>query len=600
MKLSDYVVKFLVDHHIHHAFVLTGSAVAHVVDSFRNFPQIKYVCVLHEQAGAMAADAYSRLTQNLGVMIVTSGPGATNAITGMCCAWFDSTPMLVISGQVNTFESRGNRKVRQVGFQETEIVDIVNTVTKYAVRVDDPRQIRYHLEKAIYLAKTGRPGPVLIDLPMDVQRAEINPTQLKSFTPPLQPPYRDSGAKLDRKINQALDLINHSHRPVLLVGGGIRLSGAVPWVEKLAGKLQFPIVCSWSGVDVMPHDHPLFVGQMGVYGSRGANFAVQNADLLLSLGSRLDTRISGGRPETYSRSAQKIIVDIDRHEIYKRRGLNPDIGVNTDVTEFVKLLLTHLGSTTPPDISSWRLQTQSWKRQYPNVLLAWRRRRSRVDPYVFVETLSQELDSSAVVIADCGANLTWVMQAFQVKKGQRLFSAFGNSPMGYAFPAAIGASIALSQQPIICLTGDGGLQINIQELQTVIAYKLPLKIFILNNHSYGIIKQFQDMYFGGRHEASDPAHGVTVPDFIKIGRAYGLTAVSITHHRHLRRQIRRVLRAREPILCDVVIPDDAKLIPKLEFGKPIEDLSPLLPRKEFLQNMLISPLEASKLKTEDV
>ncbi len=600
MKLSDYVIRFLAAHRIKHSFVLTGGAIAHLVDSFHKVKSIDYICVLHEQAGAMAAESYSRLTQNLGVMMATSGPGATNLITGICCAWFDSIPALYITGQVNTFESKGTHRVRQVGFQETEIVDIVRTITKYAARVDDPAQIRYQLEKAVYLAKSGRPGPVLLDIPMDVQRAQINPRQLKSFTPPTTKPYRHTGKKLSRKIHRALQLISLSHRPVLLVGGGIRLTDTVAPIRELAAQLKFPVVCTWSGFDVFPFDHPLFIGQMGVYGNRAANFTVQNADLLLSLGSRLDTRITGGKPQTYARAARKIIIDIDYHEIYKRRGLNPDIAINTDLKEFLPEFSRQLKSAHLPKVDSWLTTARHWKQQYPAVLPQWRQRKTKVDPYVFIDALSDKLPNGATIITDCGANLTWTIQAFKLKSNQRLFSTFGNSPMGYAFPASIGASIALGKKPVICITGDGGLQINIQELQTVVAYKLPLKIFILNNHSYGIIKQFQDMYFGSRYEASDPAHGVTVPDFIKVGQAYGLKTVSIRHHRELHSKIRQVLNSKTAVLCDVVIPDDAQLIPKLEFGKPIEDLSPLLPRKEFLNHLLIPPYQELKTTAEGV
>ena len=421
---------------------------------------------------------------------------------------------------------------------------------------------------------------------MDVQRAIINPRQLKSFTSPITQPYRHTGQKLSAKISQALQLLSRSHRPVLLVGGGVRLANAVAATHQLAQKLQIPIICTWSGFDVFPFDHPLFIGQMGVYGNRGANFTVQNADLLLSLGSRLDTRITGGKPQTYARIAQKIIVDIDYHEIYKHRGLEPDIAINTDLREFLIEFSRQFKPSHLPDTNLWLTQTRQWKKQYPGVLPQWRKRKTKVDPYVFIDALSDELTGGETIIADCGANLTWTMQAFRIKNHQRLFSTFGNSPMGYALPASIGASIALNKRPVICITGDGGLQINIQELQTIMAYKLPIKIFILNNHSYGIIKQFQDMYFDSRHEASDPAHGVTVPDFIKVGQAYGLNTISIRNHQELHPKLRQILNSKTAVLCDVIIPDNATLIPKLEFGKPIEDLSPLLPRQEFLSHML--------------
>lgn len=591
MKLSDYIIDFLYQHGVKHVFLITGGAAGHLTDSLHTHPKIKYVCVQHEQAGAMMAEAYSRMTENLGVMLGTSGPGATNMITGICCAYFDSIPTLYITGQVNITEQKGDTAVRQIGFQETDIVAMVKSVTKFAEMVQKPEDIRYFLEKAVHIAQSGRPGPVLLDIPLDIQRAEINPDTLKKYNPEENKTATDSSDILDEKIKKTLALLKNAKRPVLLVGGGIRLARAADEARKTAELLGIPIVTTWSGFDIIPHNHPLFVGQMGVYGARGANFTVQNADVLLSVGSRLDTRITGGKPSTYARDAKKIVVDIDSAELEKQRGLTPDVPILADAKVFLERFNAALASSEKPKVPEWIARTQEWKTKYPTVLPEYYNQKNSVNAYAFIKTLAEELENDAIVVTDCGGNLTWTMQAFEVKDGQRVFSAMGNSPMGYSFPAAIGASIALNKKPIICIIGDGGMQMNIQELQTLTHQQTPIKIFVMNNHSYGIIIQFQDMYFEGRHAASRPESGYTVPDFLKIASAYGIASERIANHDEMREKIKSVLAAHHSVLCDVVLETEQRLTPKLEFGKPIEDLSPLLDRNEFRENMIIKPLE---------
>lgn len=591
MKLSDYIAEFLVKSNIKHIFLITGGAAIHIVDSVAQRKDIKYICMHHEQAAAMAAEAYSRITKNIGVAVATSGPGTTNLITGVACAYFDSIPVLYLTGQVNTFESKQGRKARQVGFQETDIVDVVKTLTKDAVKVDNPQKIRYFLEKSLYIARSGRPGPVLIDVPMNIQRAIISPEKLESFDPKEIKIEEDNKKLIKQKIEESIKIIRNAKKPVVIVGGGVRYADEAENFGKLIEILNFPVVSTWSGIDVVSHDHSLYMGQIGVYGNRGANFIVQNSDCIISFGTRLDTRITGGKPETFARGAKKIVIDIDKAEIYKNLGLNPDIGIHANVKDVLPIFLNLLKKEKLQNINEWKEKTLLWKKNYPCVLPQWHKRKKLVDPYVFIETLSKMLDNNAITVTDCGANLTWTIQAFHIKKGQRLFSAMGNSPMGYSLPASIGASFALGKKPIICIIGDGGLQINIQEFETLIYHKLPIKVFILNNHSYGIIKQFQDAYFNSRYFATTKKTGYGVPDFIKIAKAYGLATESIKSHKELESKIKKILKHKGPIICDVIIPENAKIIPKLEFGKPIEDLSPLLPREEFFKNMIIKPLE---------
>lgn len=604
MKVSDYIVDFVVSLRTKHVFLVTGGAIAHVVHSVGKRKEergdIEYVCVQHEQAGAMAAEAYSRLHEGIGVMLATSGPGATNLITGLCGSWFDSVPTFFITGQVSTSESgdAAESKPRQVGFQETDIVSMVKETTKFAVRVTDSADIRYCLEKAYYLAKEGRPGPVLVDVPVNIQVAEIDPLALRGFDPHAENfsiATRDSREAVHQKIGTAIELLNAAERPVILLGGGVRLAKAEERALRLIEALGYPVVVSWSGFDLLPHDHPQFVGHIGVYGHRGANFAVQNSDVLLTLGSRLDTRQTGGRVNLFAREAKKIMVEIDQAEITKGRGLKIDLGICADAGEFIDMFLERIPEVKRKNISSWTARARGWREKYEIVPSpSSQEEQSGLDAYWFSKALSRLLPGGATVVVDEGGNLVWTMQSFKVKKGQRIFSTFGNSPMGYALPAALGASFALGKQPVICIDGDGGFQLNIQELQTIAHYRLPIKIFILNNRSMGIIKQFQDLYFKSKYYATNAENGYSAPDFVAIAKAYGIEAFSIAKAEEVESGIQRAISSPGPLLCDVLINERQQLNPKLEFGRPLEDMSPLLSDEEFSENLIVKPIPRDK------
>lgn len=602
-RVNDYLLDFLVKQGIKQVFVITGGAIAFAMDGFHGRKDIKYVPVNHEQGAAMMGEAYSRLGPGLSACMVTSGPGATNLITGMCCAWFDSIPALYISGQVNTYEQRGampgTAKSRQIGFQETDIVSMVKPVTKYSAMIKRVEDVRYELEKAVYIAKSGRPGPVLLDLPMDLQRLPL-PKIMRSFTPPKTLPYRDTGSKLQQKVSKTWEILQQSERPVLISGGGVRLSKAVKEIHQLAKLTGFPVTTSWSGFDTFPWEHPQLIGAHGVYGSRAANFAIQNADAILSVGSRLDTRQTGGKPETFARKANLVMVDIDSGELSKRRGLTPKLEIECDAGEFLREMIRQYPKYKDrlPKVADWLKKAREWKAKYPMVKPEYFKQKKYVNPYVFGEILSEELDKSAVVIPDDGGHLTWIMQSFKLKQGQRLFSAFGNSPMGYAFPAAIGASVAMGKKEIICIDGDGSFQFNVQELQTLATQKLPVKIFVLDNRGYGIIKQFQELYLDDHFEGVDETTGVTNPDFLQLAKVYGLPGKLVKTNVELRKTIRWALKQKGPCLVQVMLDPNQKIVPKLTFGKPIEDLSPLLPRKEFLENMLVPTVDADQTLTE--
>ena len=589
MNLSDYTLKFLEKKKVKKVFLITGGAIAFMIDAFSRNKKIKYISAAHEQSAAMMADAYSRLGPNFSCTMVTSGPGATNLITGIACSYFDSIPSLHICGQVNTYEQQDGHKstknVRQVGFQETDIVNIAKPITKYAYKIKDASEIRYVLEKAYHLATTGRPGPVLIDIPMDLQRVKIDPKKLKSFKPSINKKiikYRNIVAKIE-------NLLRKSKKPVIILGGGIKYGKAELDLINFLKIFNIPIVTTWSGVDLIDHNNKNYIGNIGVYGSRAANFTVQNSDLILCLGSRLDTRVTGGVPKSFARNAKKIVVDIDKYELEKKRGLKIDLKVELDIKIFFQEYEKYKKINIIKE--EWLLRCYNWKIQYPIILKKFYDEKKYINPYVFIDKLSKTLNKKDIIIADDGGHLTWTIQSFKVKFGQKLFSAFGNSPMGYALPASIGASIVKNKSRIICIDGDGSIQINLQELHTVDKLQLPVKIFILNNSGFGIIKQFQDLYMGKRYEAS--GKGVSNPSFKKISNAYNINYNLLKKHSDLKK-LSKIISSKKPEIIEINLRNDQKIIPKLQFGNPIEDLSPLLPRSEFYKNMDVSLIKRNK------
>ncbi|MCB0407400.1 MAG: thiamine pyrophosphate-binding protein [Bdellovibrionales bacterium] len=592
MKGSDFIAKFVTEQGSTHSFVLTGGACAHMIDSLARQTGHQVVCVEHEQAGAMAADGFSRNGDGkLGVAIATSGPGATNLITGIACAWFDSVPVVYITGQVNTFEQKGSFKIRQMGFQETEIVEMVSSITKFAKKVDRPEDLKKTLQEAYFLARSGRPGPVLIDVPFNVQTADIDFEITEDF---IQPDLKSHKTQLDFSW---LDKLKKASRPTLVLGYGVQAAGASSFVDELLKELKIPTVVSWSGLDLVPADHPHYVGQIGVYGARAANFAVQNSDFLLSIGSRLDSRQTGGKYQSFAREAFRVIVDIDEAELNKKR-VEPHVPVVSDAKDFIQALTKELKSQSEErrDHKSWIQMTQQWKKELP-IYDSSRLEKSVVNPYRFFDQLSDKLEDDAFIIADTGATLTWLIQGLKVKKGQRVISAFGNSPMGYALPAAIGAWFA-KKRPVYCVIGDGGFQINIQELQTLVSYQIPVRIFVMNNKGYGIIKQFQDLYLEGRHIAT--GEGYSCPNFIKIASAYGIHSVSVDNDETIAQSLCYLEEVQGPILFDVNVQPTEKLEPKLGWGRPIEDQLPLLDREQFQKYMLIEPLELSASRGNEI
>lgn len=588
MKLSDYVAAFVEKKGINEAFVLSGGCIVHMIDSISNRKKIKYIPVLHEQAGAMAADAYARVTGNYGLVLSTSGPGATNLLTGICCSYYDSIPVIAITGQVPTSQLKKNIKSRQIGFQETDVVSIYRSVTKYVKLIDNPNEIRYELEKAFYIAKEGRPGPVLLDICDDIQRAEINPSNLRGFKPKLK---RNKPSTFN--FLRFKKIIENAERPIFIFGAGIRLSGSLNLLKKIIKKIRIPYTLTWGAMDYFDGDEKLFTGGFGVTSGRAGNFAVQNSDLVIAIGTRLDTHEVGSKISTFAREAKKIIVDIDPGEQkkYKKFGMNVDMLLSMDCSDFLEILNKNNFNINKLKLSSWIKQITEWKLKYPTCSKSDREQKYLVNPYFFMEILSKNLESNHIIVTDTGSNLIWTMQALRVKKSQRVISAWNHSPMGYSIPAAIGAAFANPKAKIICISGDAGAQINIQELATIKKHNLNISIFILNNHCQGIIQGTQQNWLSSKYHASDPEFGkLPDPDIHKIGKAYEISSFKINNNRNLELNIKKCLNSNVPTLCDVNMEKKSQIYPKLLYGRPIEDSDPLLERNIFYDEMIVKPI----------
>jgi acetolactate synthase-1/2/3 large subunit len=587
MKLSDYVADFIAEQGVKHVFLISGGAVVHLADSVARHPGLEYICTQHEQAAGAAADAYSRITENLGAVMVTSGPGATNLVTSVCNAYFDSIPVIFLSGQVATFRLKSSERLRQKGFQETDVVSIFRSITKYASLVKDPLDIKYELQKAIHLARTGRPGPVLLDIPDDLQRAEIEPERLRSFSVPEV--QRDAGPSLESVVNEVVAHIETSRRPVLIAGAGIRLAKADADLVYFAERFGLPLLLTWGAMDLIPHGYELNMGGLGVCGPRAGNFAAQNADLVLAIGTRLSQMITGGKQDLFAPKAKKIMIDIDPEELGKfgPDTLKLDLAVRGEIARFFEAF--RLLPTRPPRdlFGGWRAKIREWAARYPICLPAYYDRGQRVNAYVFVKELSAAAKEGDIIFTDAGGNLSWTMQAFRAKKGQRLISAWNHSPMGYSLPASIGAALA-SGKEVLCIIGDGGIMMCVEELATIKRYRLPIKVFVFNNRGHGIQKQTLDTWLQSRYVAVDEATGLSFPDFVGLGEAFGLPSVRIESHAELGPKLRKVLDTPGPMLCDVALVEDQKIVPMLKFGAGLEDLDPKIAPEDLAAIMATS------------
>jgi len=595
IRLADYVMRNLADWGVRHIFLVTGGGAMHLNDALGREGRLQYVCHHHEQAAAMAAEGYARVTGQPGIVSVTAGPGGVNALNGVFGAWTDSVPMLVISGQVKRetcMATRGITGLRQLGDQEVDIVRMVEGITKYAVLVDDPSQIRYHLERAFHLARSGRPGPCWLDIPIDVQASMIDEDNLAAYDP-AQDDLPVDTEQLAAECRQVIERIRSSERPVIMAGTGVRAAGAIEEFDRVIHLLGVPVTTAWTH-DIIATDDELFCGRPGTIGERSGNFTVQNADTLLVLGSRLNIRQVSYNWKAFARHAFKIQVDVDAAELDKPT-VRPDLPIHCDLKVFLSEMARQLsksGYTPAPAHGEWLSWCKGLSARYPVVQPKQREAGSRVNPYHFAEQLSASLaDDDVLVCGDATACIV-TFQTTRLRKGQRMFSNSGSASMGHDLPAAIGAAIARNGKRVICLAGDGSVQFNIQELQTIKHHQLPIKIFVLNNEGYLSIRTTQSTFFKNM-VGEGPASGVSFPDFVRVASAYGIPSTRMEHPGDFAR-IRQALDAPGPTVCEVMLDPAQEFEPRLKsrqlpdgtmVSPALEDMHPFLDRAELQANL---------------
>lgn len=583
IRVADYIFKTLAGKYgIKHVFMVTGGGAMHLNDALRQENRITAICNHHEQACAIAAEGYVRASGKMGVVSVTTGPGGTNTMTGVLGQWTDSIPVVYLSGQVKfetTVLSCPEISLRQLGDQEVNIVELVKPITKYAKMVVDPMSIREELEKAIHIAHAGRQGPVWLDIPLNVQSALIDEDELRPFQCRGDKPFHPS----DAQMGQVLAMLKCAERPVIIAGFGIRLSGAELMFLRMIDHLGIPVVTTFNGFDLLPTNHPLYIGRIGTLGTRAGNFALQNADLILSIGSRNNIRQVSYNWENFGRCAKKIVVDVDLSEL-KKPTIVPDLAICSDAGCFISILDEKLDGFMMPERTGWVAWCTERKRRFPTVQDEQKKRADAVDPYYFMEILTQCAPANSVTVAGNGTACVALFQSGTIKPGQRLFWNSGCASMGYDLPAAIGACIG-SGKKTICLAGDGSIQMNLQELQTVIHHRLPLKIFLLDNYGYSSIRQTQKSFFKDQLLGCDAESGVSFPDFMKLGEAYGFRTLKITTHDWLRDRIEEALDGNDPVFCQIKLSADHVFNPKLSsrrlpdgrmVSSPLEDMFPFL------------------------
>ena len=597
VKLADYVIDFYSNIGVDKIFVVYGAANGDLIDAFSRNKKTDYVAVLHEQAGGFAAEGYAKVKGKKipGVAIATSGPGGMNFVTSAGNCYYDSVPAIFITGQVNSQFMKPDDSIRQIGFQEADMCSIFKSITKYSKLILDPSTIKYELEYSLYLATSGRPGPILLDIPIDIQKSIIDTDQLKGFDPLNIPSIEIDQKELESKFEKLFEDLKKSRRPVILIGGGVKIADATNELHEIGNLLKIPMYPTWNALDVVTSDYEYYCGRVGTYGGAGRNFGIQNSDLLVSIGSRVSGRITGGNVKTFAREAKKYMIDIDEGTLKKEFQQVPfDETINCDAKKFIKKFKEFLikkDFKTEQNKEKWLKQCLKWKTIYDPVKKSYFKNTNTVQPYAFIRTLSEKMNKNDILVADCGGNVVTCNHSFETKKGQRYFTNNGNSPMGFSFSGAIGAYFADPKKRIVCIIGDGGMNMNIQELQTIKNYNIKIKTIILNNHIYGITKAFQETNFGGKSEACGPI-GYTPPDFIKISKAYGIKTMEIKNNSEFDEKIDKILECDESIIVDVDCHDHHEYEPRI-FGwkTPIEDMYPYIDRKEFKENMIINPVD---------
>lgn len=598
IKLSEYVFKFIKEKGVKHVFMLPGGGAMHLVDSLGK-SEIEYICCGHEQAVAIAAESYGQHTNDIGVGLVTSGPGATNAITGVTAGWIDSTPMFMISGQAKCSDLIGNSGVRQMGSQEVQIIDMVKPITKYAVQILEPEKIRYHLEKAYDEATTGRMGPVWLDIPLDIQAAMIDEEKLLGFH---EEDTEENAVDISNEINRTIELLKNAKQPLILAGNGVKLANVEDEFYKLIDKLKIPVLTTWKSIDLLDEDHPLYAGHPGGMGDRGANYILQSSDLLIVLGSRLDPSITAFNHRNFGKNAKKVMVDIDKCEIDKME-MDIEVKVVCDVKNFIKRLYRSDEIVNISDQENktknneWLKYCKDIRVKYPVITKEHKEEKDYVSAYYFIEKLCEQLNSNDIIVPESSGGAGEITyQAFKIKKGQKMKNAAGLGSMGFGLPYGIGACLANDKRRTTLINGDGAFQLNIQELETLKRLNLPVKIFIWNNNGYASIRAMQNNIFEGHYVACEDGCGLTMPSLSKIANAYGIKTFIARNNYEMEDILPQVLNYEGPVLCELMVIPEEIVSPrtksiKLECGnmisKPLEDMWPFLSEEEIKQNMNI-------------
>lgn len=588
MLLADYVIQFLAGKGVRDVFLVSGGGIMYLLDSLARNPAVRYYCNYHEQASTVAAEGYARVTNGVGVCLVTTGPGGANALSAIPAAWVDSIPLLVISGQVKQELIADYGKVRQIGPQEGNIVGMAAPVTKYAKSVRDPQTIRYELEFAWHQAVSGRPGPVLLELPLDVQGARIDPETLAGFTAPPaknREPVVESAARV-------LDEIRSARRPILVCGNGIHRANAQELLRAVLGKLKVPVVVPLTAKDVIEEDHPMYMGVFGVAGQRRANFAVQSSDCLVAIGAGLNCQKVGFNIPGFAPRARKVIVDIDEAQLC-HQVVRPDVAVEADAAGLLAEMLRQLEAAPHSSPDGWLVACERWRRRYPPVTPDYYAESNYVNTYVFYDKLSEIVGSDALMVTGNALDTTSYFQAFRVKKGQRTTNS-GWGAMGWCLPLAIGTCIGSGKRRTLCCTGDGSFQFNVQELLTIAHYRLPIQIFVLNNQGYSNIRATQNSFFERRYVGADAASGVGNPRFDCLAAAYGMRYSRIATNGDIDEGVRAALAGDGPGICEVNVSPEQGIWPKASAfrrpdgtfeSRPLEDMAPFLSREELWENM---------------
>lgn len=591
MKISDYVMEFIHKLGVNHVFYISGGGAMHLNDSLGKSESLQGICMLHEQGAAIAAEAYARIKEGYGVCLVTSGPGGTNAVTGVAGAYYDSIPVIFISGQAKRADLVGNQKIRQFGIQETDIISIVKPITKYAVQITQPQDIKFEMEKAATIAINGRPGPVWIDIPLDIQAMQTDVDELKQYDSEELKSYSCNKEDVDKTI----ELFNKSERPVIILGNGIRLAHGTEEARELYELLNVPVMTSWNGIDLIENNHKLFYGRPGAIGNRYSNFIQQNADFVLTIGTRLNLLSTGYNFESFLNKANHVMVDIDINEM-RKKSVHPILAINADAKSFIISLLERKEELNLKTRSHWINHCNKLKEKYPKFIKDQEPREGFISTYHLVEEVSNNMNSDDIYqFTSSGTSVDIAMKIFEIKRGQRAFLTKGLAAMGYDIPAAIGSCISSGGKRTVCITGDGSAVMNIQELEVIKRLRLPIKIFVVDNRGYSMIYGSQNSNFQGHLTGCTESSGLTLPDIKKVAEAFEIKTYHIENEVELSEKVQAVLQYTGPVVCTVKADITQKILPRQtnymkEDGqmasRPLEDMSPLLDRKEFEKNLI--------------